>query len=92
MRQRPEQRPGDGGEQAGQEELLPGLQHRELEPPDRARGGRRHRLGVRGDKVLNMALIGQKSGDMFSLHVYHDFDQFVEMTCNVSKCFLLQVK
>ena len=41
---------------------------------------------------LNMALIGQKSSDLFSLHVYHDFNQFVEMTCNVSKCFLLQVK
>ena len=40
---------------------------------------------------LNMALIGKKSSDMFSLHVYHDFNQFVEMTCNVSKCFLLQV-
>ena len=66
-------------------------------PASRARASRpglgraMHRQRVRGDKVLNMALIGQKSGDMFSLNVYHDFDQFVEMTRNVSKCFLLQV-
>ena len=66
-------------------------------PASRARASRpglgraMHRQRVRGDKVLNMALIGQKNGNMFSLNVYHDFDQFVEMTCNVSKCFLLQV-
>ena len=41
---------------------------------------------------LNMALIGQKSSDCFlCMFIMLDFNQFVEMSCNMSECFLLQV-